>query len=126
MTWKLSPEAVMEIHAFLAKEFGGTGDVRDESGLRELVTTVMNTAEEGLFEAAAALMAALATRAPFAEKNVRTAFFAADVFLRMNGFYLRCDNVLTQRFFSALLEEGRFTRDNLHSWIKANTEKLNP
>ena len=122
----LSTNDILHIHAFLAKEFGGDADLRDETLLGGIVNDTMEEGEGDLFEKAAALMTEIANRAPFAERNARTAFFSTDVFLRMNGFYLRCDNVLTHRFFSALLEEGRFTRENLLPWIETSVEKINP
>jgi len=122
----LSADDILHIHATLAKEFGGNAALRDKGALEKALEGGISGGEKGLFEKAAGLMAGLAVQAPFVERNVRTAFFAADVFLRMNGFYLRCDNVVTFRFFSALLEEGNFTGDTLLPWIESSVEKVNP
>ncbi|RTZ90030.1 MAG: hypothetical protein DSY91_06930 [Deltaproteobacteria bacterium] len=126
MTKDLAARDVLGIHLFLEREFGARGELRDEGALEEGLARAMAETGDGIFGKAARLMAEIVDHAPFTGGNVRTAFFAADVFLRMNGFFLRCDNVLTQRFFSALLDEGRFTYENLLPWVKANAERLNP
>jgi len=122
----LSLHDLLGIHAFLVKEFGGKEELRDKAALEEALSKAMGNENVNFFKTAAALMVEMVHHAPFAQGNLRTAFFAADVFLRLNGLYLRCDGVLTQRFFSSLLEEGQFTIDNLLPWVKSNAEKLNP
>ncbi len=123
---RLTAGDITGIHAFLAEEFGGEGKPRDAAALARLTRDLAAEGGDDLHEAAARLMAGIVQSAPFTEGNARTAFFAADVFLRMNGVYLRCDNVLALRFFSALLEEGAFTAEILLPWIRANAERLSP
>ena len=120
----LSSGDIEGIHAFLAKEFGGDAGLRDGTTLKDLVARVYAQKDDGILGVAARLMEGIVNQAPFATGNARTAFFVADVLIRLNGFYFRCDNVLALKFFSALLGEQRFTYEYLLPWAKTNAVKL--
>jgi len=120
----LSVENVIGIVSYLSKEFESESSLRDKAILEKILKNTNRYPENGIWGKAAKLMAEIVRRSPFTTGNPRTAFFVADVFLRMNGFYLRCDNVLTIRFFKALLDENRFTYEHLLPWIKTNAEPL--
>jgi death-on-curing protein len=122
----LSANNIASIHTFLAKEFDGKYGLRDRTALSRLTAEINGNNGKELFERATGLLVGIVKYTPFIERNLRTAFFTTDVFLRMNGFYLRCDAVLTQRFLLALLEENRFTKETILPWIQTNAERLNP
>ena len=60
---------------------------------------------------------------PFIDGNKRIAFFSADVFLRMNGYNIDCDNDEAHQHFINLFHERRFCIDELAKWIKKNVKK---
>ena len=50
----------------------------------------------------------LAMNYPFVDGNKRTAFYATDAFLRMNGQYIDSDNLEDYEFFMDLFETHSF------------------
>jgi len=120
----LAKGEIERIHVFTTKEFGGKAGVRDGAVLEQLLSRAYAHVEDGIEGVAAKLMEEIVEQAPFLEGNMRTAFFVADVLLRLNGFYLRCDNMLTLKFFKALFEEQRFSYEHLLPWVKTNTVRL--
>jgi death-on-curing protein len=73
---------------------------------------------------AAALFESLIMNHPFVDGNKRVAFFATDVFLRLNGFRLKVNAKRAHRFLIGLLENHRCTYDNLLPWIRKHVEEL--
>ena len=71
-----------------------------------------------LAEMAAALFESLIMNHPFVDGNKRVAFFATDVFLRMNGYKLKVDAYEAHRFLVSSLEENRCNFDELLTWIR--------
>ena len=67
---------------------------------------------------AAALFESLLMNHPFVDGNKRVAFFATDVFLRLNGHHLNVDADTAHAFLNGLLEEGRCDLANLVPWIR--------
>ena len=77
-----------------------------------------------LAEMAAALFESLIMNHPFVDGNKRTAFFAADVFLRLNGWKLAVEAKKGHAFLIGLLEEGQCDYKHLLPWIRGSMEKL--
>lgn len=73
---------------------------------------------------AAALFEILQMNHPFADGNKRVAFFATDVFLRLNGWRLRVDPDEAHAHLIELLEEGRCDFDHLLPWIHDGLRRL--
>ena len=73
-----------------------------------------------LAEMAAALFESLNINHPFVDGNKRVAFFATDVFLRLNGYKLQVNAYEAHRFLIGLLENNRCDFDNLLPWIREN------
>jgi len=73
---------------------------------------------------AAALFESLIMPPPFIDGNKRVAFFATDVFLRLNSYKLQVDAHEAHRFLIGLLENNRCTFDELLPWIRGNTSEL--
>jgi len=71
-----------------------------------------------LAEMAAALFESLIMNHPFVDGNKRVAFFATDVFLRLNGYKLKVDAQDAHHFLIGLLENDRCTFDELLPWIR--------
>ena len=79
---------------------------------------------QDIIEESAALMESLAMNHPFVDGNKRIAFFATDTFLRMNGYYIECDNDAAYAYFIKLFESNAFRFDNLVEWIRENVKTL--
>ena len=61
---------------------------------------------------------------PFIDGNKRVAFFATDVFLRLNGWKLRLDGKEAHRFLMGLLESNQADFEHLVDWIGQSAEVL--
>lgn len=77
-----------------------------------------------LLEMAAALLESLLMNHPFVDGNKRTAFFATDVFLRLNGWSIRVDPTAAHKFFVGGLEHGSLDFKALHGWLLKVTSPL--
>ncbi len=77
-----------------------------------------------LAEMATALFESLIMNRPFIDGNKRVAFFATDVFLRMNGYKLKVDAQQAHRFLIGLLENQQCSFDQLLPWIRNHLIKL--
>ena len=61
---------------------------------------------------------------PFVDGNKRVAFFATDVFLRLNGYKLKVDAKKANRFLIGLLENDCCSFDQLLPWIRKHAIEL--
>ena len=77
-----------------------------------------------LLEMAAALFESLLMNHPFVDGNKRVAFFATDVFLRLNGQAIRVDAKEAHAFLIGSLERGEANFDGLLSWLRATVQAL--
>ncbi len=73
---------------------------------------------------AAALFESLLMNHPFVDGNKRVAFFAPDVFLRLNRSKLAVRPDAAHRFLIGLLEEGECDFDRLLPWIRRSIRPL--
>lgn len=71
-----------------------------------------------LTQMAAALFESLLMNHPFVDGNKRVAFFATDVFLRLNGWRLQVDADEAHAFLIGLLEARTADYDHLLPWIQ--------
>lgn len=117
----LTIEEVIFIQEELIKEFGGSFGIRDEKSLEAAVMRPRNGYYKNIIEEASALMESLALNHCFVDGNKRIAFFATDIFLRMNGYSISCDSEEGNLFFVKNLSEGKFRFNNIKSWL---TEKI--
>lgn len=117
---------LLKIHKYLINEFGGTHGLRDLKSLESSVMRPQSGYYQTLFEQAAALMESLLINHPFIDGNKRVAFFATDIFLRMNNHYIECNNELAYGFFMELFERNEMNFKNLLIWIKENNKELKP
>ncbi len=100
--------------------FGGAGGIRD-LGLAESALYRPRTGYyDDLAGMAAALFESLLMNHPFVDGNKRVAFFAVDVFLRLNGSRLSVDGPEAHRFLIGLLERRECDYERLLPWIRAS------
>ena len=124
MTRYLNENDIVIIHQMLIEEFGGSTGILDNDSLSSAVMRPQSGYYNDIFEEAAALMESLAMNHPFVDGNKRIAFFATDVFLRINGHFIDCDNELAYEYFISLFNESKFNFENLLRWLKLNTRSL--
>ena len=120
----LSRDEALEIHRVLLERFGGPPGVRDTGLLESALYRPQTGHYADLAEMAAALFESLIMNHPFIDGNKRVAFFATDVFLRLNGYKLKVDAEKAHRFLIGLLEQHRCTFDELLPWIRTHAVQL--
>lgn len=116
----LSRDEALAIHSTLLERFGGPVGVRDYGLLESALYRPQTGHYADLAEMAAALFESLIMNHPFVDGNKRVAFFATDVFLRLNGYKLQVDAYEAHRFLIGLLENNRCDFENLLPWIREN------
>ena len=117
----LTLDEVLYIHKQVVEAFGGSHGVRDMN----LVESAVHRPQASfggedlypdLWRKAAALMHSLLFNHAFIDGNKRTAFVAADAFLRKNGYRLRCNSKTAYKFLMNALA-SRVDVDRLAKWI---------
>jgi death-on-curing protein len=125
MTKYLTLEEIIKIHKNLIDEFGGSPGILDYKILQSAVLRPQTGYYKDIIEEAAALMESLAMNHPFIDGNKRVAFFATDVFLRLNGFFIECDNEEAYHFFINLFNTKNFKFDKLHDRLQEKVRNIN-
>jgi death-on-curing protein len=120
----LSLDEVLALHERLIEKFGGADGNRDRGLLESVLYRPQSGYYEGLDRMATALFESLLINHPFVDGNKRVAFFATDVFLRLNGWKLRVDAKTTYAFLMKLFESNRCDLDNLLPWIQKSLVRL--
>jgi death-on-curing protein len=120
----LTVDAALSIHQELIEQFGGINGIRDINLLEAALMRPQIGYYETLTQQAAALMESLANNHPFIDGNKRVAFFATDVFLRINGYWIDCDNEKTHQHFMLLFDTGNFRFQPLLEWLEENIKPL--
>jgi death-on-curing protein len=114
----LTVDEVLAIHEALVDRFGGLGGVRDLGLLESALYRPRTGYYRDLTEMAAALFESLLMNHPFIDGNKRVAFFASDIFLRLNGWKLKVEPKAAHAFLIGLLEHGECDFDHLLPWIR--------
>ncbi len=120
----LTVDEVLAIHEALLARFGGPPGVRDLGLLESALYRPQTGYYEDLPEMAAALFESLIMNHPFVDGNKRVAFFATEVFLRLNGWRLVVDPHEAHAFLIGLLEEGCCDFEHLLPWIRSALQGL--
>lgn len=113
----LSLDEVLEIHGVLIKRFGGPEGVRDLGLLESALYRPQSGYYKDLSEMAAAMFESLIKNHPFVDGNKRVAFFATDIFLRMNGYKFVVEGKAAHRFLMDLFETDTCDMQHLLPWI---------
>lgn len=121
----LTLKDVLFIHKNLIDKFGGSPGLLDSASLESAIMRPQSGYYQDLFEEAAALMESLAMNHPFIDGNKRIAFFATDIFLRLNGYYIDCDNDAAYNFFMKLFSENQFDFPKILPWLKKHVKLIN-
>lgn len=115
---------LFEIHARLIERFGGESGLRDPGLLESALFRPQTGYYEDLAEMGAALFESLIMNHPFVDGNKRIAFFATDVFLRLNGYKFEVSASEAHPFLIGLLEAGTCNYENLLPWIRQSIIRL--
>lgn len=116
----LSVDEVLAIHEQLIARFGGAPGVRDPGLLESALYRPQTGYYSDIAEMAAAMFESFLMNHPFVDGNKRVAFFATDVFLRLNGWKLRVNDAEAHAFLVDLLETGDADFEHLEPWIRAS------
>jgi death-on-curing protein len=118
-----SLQEIQEIHRDLIEQFGGVHGLRDIGALESALMRPQLGYYKDILEEAAALFESLAMNHPFIDGNKRVAFFATDTFLRMNGYFINCDNEETYSYLMELFDKQKLRFDVLAIWLFDHVEK---
>ena len=120
----LSLDEVLAVHDRLIATFGGVAGRRDQGLLESALFRPQTGYYDHLEQMAAALFESLLINHPFVDGNKRVAFFATDVFLRLNGWKMRVDAAAAHGFLVENLEAGSCDYEHLLSWIHSALVKI--
>ncbi|MGH8034451.1 MAG: type II toxin-antitoxin system death-on-curing family toxin [Lysobacterales bacterium] len=120
----LSVDETLASHDRLIEKFGGAPGIRDRGLLESALYRPQCGYYENLNQMAAALFESLLINHPFVDGNKRMAFFATDVFLRLNGWKLGVENKAAYRFLLDRFESETCDFENLLPWIRSALVKM--
>ncbi len=120
----LTIDEVIYIHGELINEFGGSHGIRDRNSLEAAVMRPQVGYYKSIYDEAAALMESLAMNHSFVDGNKRISFFATDIFLRMNGYFISCKSEDANHFFIENLEDNTFRFEIIKPWLKQKIKRL--
>jgi death-on-curing protein len=118
-------DAVLAAHDRQLAEHGGPPGLRDAGGLASALARAAKLAAYGEPDApalAAAYAAGIARNHPFVDGNKRTAWIAARLFLRINGFALTFDHAQATRAMLGLAA-GEISEDELAEWFRERVQR---
>ncbi len=119
----LSLDETIAIHERLIETFGGPAGIRDVGLLDSALHRPRSGYYADLAAMAAALFESLLMNHAFVDGNKRVAFFATDVFLRMNGWRIVVEADEAHRFLIGLLETRTADFDHLEAWLREHVHR---
>lgn len=120
----LTLDEALALHERLIEKFGGSPGVRDLGLLESALYRPRSGYYEDLVQMASALFESLLMNHAFVDGNKRVAFFATDVFLRMNGWRIATDVDPAYDFLVGGLEDGSLGREALEAWLRGVVSQL--
>ena len=112
------------MHERLIERFGGAPGVRDRGLLDSALYRPRTGYYEDAAEMAAALFESLLMNHPFVDGNKRVAFFATDVFLRLNGWRLQVEPKAAHAFIVGALERDDADFRHFLPWLRGAMRRL--
>ena len=119
----LTLDELLALHERVIQRFGGSAGVRDLGLAESALFRPRSGYYDDVVVMAAALFESLLTNHPFVDGNKRVAFFATDVFLRLNGWNIEAESKAAHGFLIERLEAGTLDRDALDQWIRAAVKR---
>ena len=114
----LTLDEVLAIHERLLEAFGGPKGARDLGLLESALYRPRSGYYEDLPSMAAALFESLLMNHRFLDGSKRVAFFATDVFLRINGYHLEVKPDTAHAHLIGLLERNAADKKALEKWLR--------
>jgi death on curing protein len=114
----LSVDEAIAIHDRVIEKFSGEPGIRDTGLLESALFRPQTGYYNDLSEMAAALFESLLLNHAFFDGNKRVAFFASDVFLRLNGWKFSVDAAAAHSFLIDMLERGNCNYQMLLPWVR--------
>ena len=124
MIQHLSVDEVLGIQERMIERFGGPPGVRDLGLLESALFRPCTGYYQDIAEMATALFESLLMNHPFVDGNKRVAFFATDVFLRLNGWKLAVEANAAHDFIVGLLERNECDFERLLPWVRQSLKRL--
>ncbi len=128
----LETDAVMFLHDWALREYGGIQGVRDENLLQSALSRPVNKlsyaegAAPDLFDLAAAYAYGLASNHPFNDGNKRTAWAGCVLFLKANGIELEVSAIRVVEQMLRLVQ-GQLNEGDFAGWLRGvGTERRQP
>jgi death on curing protein len=115
---------VLAIHDRMLADFGGAPGVRDAGALESALFRPVTGYYDDVIAQAAALLESLLINHPFVDGNKRTAFAAADIFLRLNGYRVVASTDDAYDAVVGALEPDVRGFDHLDRWLREHVEPL--
>ena len=124
MTYYLTAEQILFLHARLISETGGAHGVRDVGLLASAAARPRATFEGAdlypdLYAKAAALMDSLVHNHPFTDGNKRVGIAAAALFMRRNGRRLTATNAELEQF-TLRVAESAVDLSEMAAWLESH------
>lgn len=120
----LSVDEVLAIQERLIDRFGGDHGIRDRGLLESALFRPQTGYYTHIEEMAAAMFESLLINHAFVDGNKRVAFFATDVFLRLNGWKLSLTADEGERFIVGMLERNDCSFNKILPWIREHLAGL--
>ncbi len=120
----LTVDEVLAIHERVIEEFGGAPGVRDHGLVDSAVYRPRSGYYDELLSMAAALFESLLMNHPFVDGNKRVAFFATDVFLRINGFHIDVKPDRAHAHLIGLMERREADKNHLERWLRRSAKPI--
>jgi death-on-curing protein len=120
----LSLDEVLAIHERLIERFGGDHGVRDRGLLESALFRPQTGYYDHIEEMAAAIFESLLVNHAFVDGNKRVAFFATDIFLRLNGWKLVLTADEGEQFIIGMLEANNCSFEKILTWIQGHVSTV--
>jgi death on curing protein len=120
----LTVDEVLAIHETVVRTFGGMDGMRDGGLLEAALFRPQTGYYPDMAQMATAMFESLLMNHPFVDGNKRVAFFATDVFLRLNGWKIQVDADDAHQFLIGLLERQSCDFAHLLPWLRQHLVRL--
>ncbi len=120
----LSVDEAIAVHERLIEKFGGQPGLRDAGLLESALYRPQTGYYEDLTAMAAALFESILFNHAFVDGNKRMAFFANDVFLRLNGWRFKVESDEAYDFIIELIGKSQDQRGAILPLIRRSIEIL--
>jgi len=125
----ISKKALLLLHEESLSYFGGRRGLKDENLLDSALARPLNllayNPDASMFDLAASYGFGLARNHAFIDGNKRAAFLSIGIFLRINGYALKADQIDAIQTMMALAA-GEISEQSLAAWIEKNSQPLTP